>query len=77
MVNLGVDYLGDFIFGFSVDDYRCWWRFGILLEGVGCSWFEHRDMEYRMGSPHCVQKAECEGLRTVRGPLIHDSGAIL
>jgi len=31
-VNFGVDYLGDFIFWFSVNDYRCWWRFGTLLE---------------------------------------------
>jgi len=66
-VNLVVDYLGDLVFWFSVDDYRCWQRFGVLLEGVGCGWFEHRDMEYRMGSPHGVQKAECEGLRTGLG----------
>ena len=39
----------------------------MLLEGVGCGWFEHRDMEYRMGSSHGVQKAKCEGLRTGLG----------
>jgi len=36
----------------------------MLLEGVGCGWFEHRDMEYRMDGPHCLRKLECEGLRT-------------
>jgi len=50
VVNLGVDYLGDFIFWFSVNDYRCWWRFGTLLEGVGCGWFKHRDMEHEVNS---------------------------
>jgi len=64
MVNFGVNYLGDFVFWFSVDDHRCWWRFGTLLEGVGCGWFEHRDMEHRMNSSHGVWKAECEGLQT-------------
>jgi len=64
MVNFGVDYLGDFIFWFSVNDHRCWQRFGTLLEGVGCSWFEHRDMEHRMSGPHVLQKVECKGLQT-------------
>jgi len=36
----------------------------MLLEGVGCGWFEHRDMEHRMNGPHGVQKTECEGLWT-------------
>jgi len=27
-------------------------------------------MEYRMGSPHDVQKAECEGLRTGLGDYL-------
>ena len=39
----------------------------MLLEGVGYGWFEHRDMEYRMGSPYDVRKAECEGLWTGLG----------
>jgi len=64
MVNLGVNYLGDFVFWFSVDDYRCWQRFEVLLEDIGCGWFEHRDMEHKMNSPHAVWKAECEGLWT-------------
>jgi len=64
VVNLGVNYLGDFVFWFSVDDYKCWWRFRTLLEDVGCSWFEYRDMEHRMNGPHGVWKAECEGLWT-------------
>jgi len=67
VVNLGVDYLGDLVFWFFIDDYQRWWRFGALLEGIGCGWFKHRDMEYRMGSPHDVQKAECEGLQTGLG----------
>jgi len=36
----------------------------VLLEDVGCGWFEHRDMEHRMNSPHGVQKAECKELQT-------------
>jgi len=64
VVNLEVDYLGDFIFWFFVDDYRCWQRFGMLLEGVRCSWFEHGDIEHRVNGPHGVWKAECEGLWT-------------
>jgi len=43
---------------------RYWQRFRTLLEGVGCGWFEHRDMEHRMSSPHGVWKMECEGLQT-------------
>jgi len=39
----------------------------VLLEGVGCGWFEHRDMEYKISNPHGVQKAECEGLWTGLG----------
>ena len=39
----------------------------MLLEGVGYSWFKYRDMEYRMGSPYGVWKAECKGLRTGLG----------
>jgi len=57
-----LDYLGDLVFWFSIDDYQYWWRFRALLEGIGCGWFKHRDMEYRIGSPHGVRKAECEGL---------------
>jgi len=63
-VNLGVNYLGDFVFWFSVDDYRCWQRFRTLLEDVGCGWFEHRDVEYGMNGPHGIQKAEREELWT-------------
>jgi len=47
-VNFGVDYLGDFIFWFSIDDYRCWRRFGTLQKGVECGWFEHKDVEHRV-----------------------------
>jgi len=36
----------------------------MLLKGVGCGWFEHRDMEYRMNGPHGIQKAKGEGLWT-------------
>ena len=36
----------------------------MLLEGVGCSWFEHGDMEHRVNGPHGIWKAECEGLWT-------------
>jgi len=64
MVNFGVDYLGDFIFWFSVDEYRYWQRFRILLEDVGGGWFEHRDMEHQVNSLHGVQKVECKELRT-------------
>ena len=39
----------------------------MLLEGVGCGWFEHKDMEYRMNGPYGIRKAECEGLRTGLG----------
>ena len=39
----------------------------MLLEGVGCGWFEHRDMEYRMDGPHGLWKLECKGLRTGLG----------
>ena len=39
----------------------------MLLEGVGCGWFEHRDIEYRIGGPHGIWKAEYEGLRTELG----------
>jgi len=44
-----------------------WRRFGALLEGVGCGWFEHRDIEYRMDGPHGLWKVECEQLRTGLG----------
>jgi len=27
----------------------------MLLEGVGCSWFEHRDVEHGMNGPHGIQ----------------------
>jgi len=63
VVNLGVDYFGDFIFWFSINDYRYWWRFRTLLEGVGYGWFEHRDMEHRVNGPHCIQKTEYEQLQ--------------
>ena len=36
----------------------------MLLEGVEYSWFEHRDIEHRISSPHGVQKAKCERLWT-------------
>jgi len=36
----------------------------MLLEDVGCGWFEHRDMEHRMNGPHGVWKTEYEGLQT-------------
>ena len=36
----------------------------MLLKGVGCGWFEHRDIEHRMNGPYGIQKAECEGLQT-------------
>ena len=36
----------------------------MLLEGVGCGWFEHKDMEYRIDGLHSVRKAECKGLWT-------------
>jgi len=39
----------------------------VLLEGVGYGWFKYRDMEYRMGSPYGVWKAECKGLWTGLG----------
>jgi len=60
MVNFGVDYLKDFIFWFSINEYRCWQRFRTLLKGVRGSWFEHRDMEHRVNGLHGVQKVECE-----------------
>jgi len=56
--------LGDLVFWFLIDDYRCWQRFGTLMEGVRCRWFEHRDMEHGMNSPHGIQKVEREGLWT-------------
>ena len=37
----------------------------MLLEGVRCGWFEHRNMEHRMNSSYCVWKVECKGLWTV------------
>jgi len=36
----------------------------MLLEAIGCSWLEHRDIEHRMDSPHGVWKMECERLWT-------------
>jgi len=54
VVNLGVDYLGDFVFWFSVNNYRCWQRFGMLQKGVGCGWFDHRDIEHQVNSPHGI-----------------------
>jgi len=64
MVNFGVHYLGDFIFWFSIDEYRYWRRFRMLLEGIGNGWFEHRDMEHRVNGLYGIWKAECEGLWT-------------
>jgi len=61
-VNLGVDYLGDFVFWFSVDDYKYQQRFGILLEAVRCGWLDHRDIEHRMDGPHGIWKTECKRL---------------
>ena len=53
-----------FVFWFSINNYRCWKRFRALLEDVGYSWFEHKDIEYRMDGPHGVWEAECEELQT-------------
>jgi len=36
----------------------------MLLEGVGCGWFEHRDVEHRVNGPHGIWKAEGEQLWT-------------
>jgi len=36
----------------------------MLLEGVRCGWFEHRDVKHRVNSSHCFRKMECERLRT-------------
>jgi len=36
----------------------------MLLEGVGCSWFEHGDIEHRVDGSHGVWKTKCEGLWT-------------
>jgi len=36
----------------------------MLQKGIGCGWFEHKDMEHRVNSSHGIQKAEYEGLRT-------------
>jgi len=55
---------------FPVDDYRCWQRFGTLLEDVGYGWFKHRDMEHKMNGPHGVWKMECEGLWTGLGDYL-------
>ena len=35
-----------------------------MLEGIGCGWFEHRDMEHGMNDPYGIWKAEREGLWT-------------
>jgi len=36
----------------------------VLLEGVGCGWFEHSDVKHGMNCSHGIQKAEYEGLWT-------------
>jgi len=64
VVNLEVDYLGNFVFWFSIDDYRYRQRFRTLLKVVGCGWLEHRDMEHKMDGSHGVWKTEYERLWT-------------
>ena len=39
----------------------------MLLEGVVCGWFKHRDMEHRMNGPYSIWKVEYEGLWTGLG----------
>ena len=36
----------------------------MLLKGVWCGWFEHRDVEHGVNGPHGIWKAESERLWT-------------
>jgi len=64
MVNIKVDYFGDFVFWFSVNDYKYWQRLKTLQKGIRYSWFKHRDIEHRVHSFHGVQKIKCKELQT-------------
>jgi len=36
----------------------------MLLEGVGCGWFEYRDVEHGVNGPHGIRKVESKQLWT-------------
>ena len=53
-VNFGVENLGDFKLGFTVNDNGSRWRLDLVRNGIGRGWLQHRSVKNGVDSSHVI-----------------------